>query len=322
MSSQRLAAGLDIGGTKTLAVAVDRRGAILGQARLATDARDGDAVASTAVAALDVLAAEVGHPVDAFEVVGAGLPGWVVAGLGNREPRAEPGRGAGAGGDRLAHHPAHGRADPRGERRERRGRRGLHGMACPDLAYLSIGTGVAAGLLLDGRLRRGALGVAGEIGHLPVDPAGPVCECGQRGCLEMVASGSAIARRWPSSNGRAASDLFAAAEAGDPTAVRAAAEVATHLATAVVTLSLAVDPAVIVLGGGVAEVGRAVGSGRPVSRHRSGAAVRVSRLPGSRPGACALVPDGLPVGALGAALLAWQRFTGDTVLPAVAGGAG
>ena len=71
-------------------------------------------------------------------------------------------------------------------------------MGCADLAYLSIGTGVAAGLIFDGRLRRGAHGVAGEIGHLPVDPGGPACECGQRGCLETVASGAAIARRWPS----------------------------------------------------------------------------------------------------------------------------
>ena len=187
-------------------------------------------------------------------------------------------------------------------------------MACPDLAYLSIGTGVAAGLLLDGRLRRGALGVAGEIGHLPVDPAGPVCECGQRGCLEMVASGSAIARRWPSSNGRAASDLFAAAEAGDPTAIRGAEEVATHLATAVVTLALVVDPAVIVLGGGVAEVGpplvAAVRSAVTARAQQSGflASLELS-------GRVRLVPDGLPVGALGAALLAWQRFTGDTVRP-------
>ena len=222
MSSQRLAAGLDIGGTKTLAVAVDRRGAILGQARLATDARDGDAVASTAVAALDVLAAEVGHPVDAFEVVGAGLPGWVLPASGTvshtlnlgvgQEPVAIASRiTRRTGVPTLVENDVNAAAVGASTV-----------MACPDLAYLSIGTGVAAGLMLDGRLRRGALGVAGEIGHLPVDPAGPVCECGQRGCLEMVASGSAIARRWPSSNGRAASDLFAAAEAGDPTAVRGA----------------------------------------------------------------------------------------------------
>ncbi len=67
-----------------------------------------------------------------------------------------------------------------------------------DLVYLSIGTGLAAGLVLGGRLRRGNHGAAGEIGHLPVDPAGAPCQCGQRGCLETVASGSALAAAWPS----------------------------------------------------------------------------------------------------------------------------
>ncbi len=64
--------------------------------------------------------------------------------------------------------------------------------------YLSIGTGLAAGLVLDGRLRRGAHGAAGEIGHIPVDPHGVAVPCGQRGCLETVASGSALAAAWPS----------------------------------------------------------------------------------------------------------------------------
>jgi glucokinase len=58
-----------------------------------------------------------------------------------------------------------------------------------DLACLALGTGVAAGLMLDGRLRRGFRGGAGEIGHVPYQPAGPLCACGQRGCLELDASG-------------------------------------------------------------------------------------------------------------------------------------
>ena len=66
-----------------------------------------------------------------------------------------------------------------------------------DLVYLSIGTGLAAGLVLDGTLRRGATGAAGEIGHVPIDPLGAVCQCGQRGCLETVASGRALAEAWP-----------------------------------------------------------------------------------------------------------------------------
>ena len=66
-----------------------------------------------------------------------------------------------------------------------------------DLAYLALGTGLAAGFVLSGKLRRGVHGAAGEIGHVPVDPAGPLCSCGQRGCLELRASGSALSAAWP-----------------------------------------------------------------------------------------------------------------------------
>ncbi|KGM15781.1 hypothetical protein N867_05555, partial [Actinotalea fermentans ATCC 43279 = JCM 9966 = DSM 3133] len=70
-----------------------------------------------------------------------------------------------------------------------------------DMAYLALGTGLAAGLLLDGRLRRGHAGAAGEVGHLPYRPGGLPCACGQLGCLEMYASGSALDVAWPSRTG-------------------------------------------------------------------------------------------------------------------------
>ena len=76
----------------------------------------------------------------------------------------------------------------------------FHLLGRPDthsMAYLNLGTGLAAGLVLNGALWRGSRGTAGEIGHIPVDPNGALCSCGQRGCLEMVASGSAVARQWP-----------------------------------------------------------------------------------------------------------------------------
>jgi len=124
-----------------------------------------------------------------------------------------------------------------------------------DLVYLSIGTGLAAGLALDGRLRRGGHGAAGEIGHVPVDPAGLLCGCGQRGCLETVASGSALAAAWPSGDLPPAQAIFAAAAAGDARAVAIRDRFAAGVAAAVRVLSLAVDPRTIVLGGGVAQLG-------------------------------------------------------------------
>jgi glucokinase len=69
------------------------------------------------------------------------------------------------------------------------------GQGCRHLAYLTMGTGIGAGLVLDGRLYRGRHFLAGEIGHVVLQPDGPICGCGKRGCLEALASGPAVARR-------------------------------------------------------------------------------------------------------------------------------
>jgi len=315
-----LAAGLDIGGTKTMAVAVDARGALVGRARVATDARHADAVVESAVEALERLAGDVGTPVGAFEVVGAGVPGWVVPSTGTVRHAVN----IGVGPEPVAIAERLRRATGVPTSVENDVNAAAFGastvMGSSDLAYLSIGTGLAAGLISDGRLRRGAHGVAGEIGHLPVDPRGPACECGQRGCLETVASGAAIARRWPSDSGRPAADLFAAAAAGAPAAVALRAEVARHLATAVVILTLTVDPAVVVLGGGVAEAGVPLLEAVRVALAER---ARDSQLLASLDlgGRLRLVPDALPVGAIGAALLARQHL-GDALPPAAVAGAG
>jgi len=123
------------------------------------------------------------------------------------------------------------------------------------LAYLNLGTGLAAGFVLDGALWRGSRGAAGEIGHIPIDPAGPMCHCGQRGCLEVVASGSAIARAWPTDDPRPASALFASAAAGDPSAVEVRRRLVEHVAAAVRLLVLTVDVDRIVIGGGLSSLG-------------------------------------------------------------------
>lgn len=68
------------------------------------------------------------------------------------------------------------------------------GQGCPSLLYITVSTGVGGGWVLDGKIYRGANEMAGEIGHLAIDPLGPVCVCGRRGCVEVLASGPAIAR--------------------------------------------------------------------------------------------------------------------------------
>lgn len=170
-----------------------------------------------------------------------------------------------------------------------------------DLAYLSIGTGIAAGVVLDGRLHRGHRGVAGEIGHFPMAVDGMRCECGLRGCLETVASGPAIGRRWPVDGGAPAEALLTAATGGDARAVAALEPIADHLAVAVYLLAITYDVDLIVVGGGVAEVGPrlldTIRDGIDRLQAQSGF-VRSLDL-----GARVVLKPAAPIGAIGAAAL-------------------
>ncbi len=123
------------------------------------------------------------------------------------------------------------------------------------VAYLNVGTGMAACLVQDGRIYRGTSGVSGEIGHIPVDPAGAKCPCGQTGCLETLASGSAVSRMWKSSAKHPSDALLQAHLAGDPRASEVFAVLADGIAQAVKLLVLTYDPEVVVLGGGMRKIG-------------------------------------------------------------------
>jgi glucokinase len=208
MSNPSLLAGLDIGGSKVLAVAVethgdDERPRVIEQVRLTTF-QGPEGVVDTASRALTALAGRLagrngrhGGPAEMFSGVGIGVPGLVDAERGAVTHAVN--LGVGTGGLALA------------DRLQRRlnlpvvVENDVNAAACGaaahlrlgqvDLAYLSIGTGLAAGIVLNGVLRRGPHNTAGEIGHIPIDPSGPLCACGQRGCLEVLASGSAIAAR-------------------------------------------------------------------------------------------------------------------------------
>jgi glucokinase len=172
-----------------------------------------------------------------------------------------------------------------------------------DLAYLSLGTGLAAGFVLSGKLRRGAHGAAGEIGHVPVDPAGGLCSCGQRGCLELRASGSALSAAWPTQGEvPPAAALFAAAAEGNTEAVAARDRFAAGVADAIRMLGLAVDPAVIIIGGGVAHTGEPL-LAAVTAALRSQAAASPFLAALGLADRLRLLPGQLPVGAIGAALI-------------------
>lgn len=132
----------------------------------------------------------------------------------------------------------------------------LAGEPPASLVVVSLGTGISAGVVIDGVLIRGWHGMAGEIGHVVVDPLGPVCPCGQRGCLETFASGPAIGRAWPRTPAEpAANALFSAVAAGDPAAATVANRIVAHLTTALIWLAAAFDTELVMIAGGVATAG-------------------------------------------------------------------
>lgn len=120
------------------------------------------------------------------------------------------------------------------------------------LAYLSIGTGLAAGFVIDGEIARGARGAAGEIGHIPLPHGGSPCQCGQVGCVETVASGRALIARMRAAgiDGRA-DDLWSAADAGQPAACAIRDDAVAALAWCCQSMLLMLDVDRIVIGGGV-----------------------------------------------------------------------
>lgn len=138
------------------------------------------------------------------------------------------------------------------------------------LAYIKVGTGVGSGLLLNGQIYRGATGSAGEIGHLTIEENGPLCACGNTGCLEAVAGGRAIAQQaqeavrkgqrtllatlGPAEN-LTARDVAAAARRGDLVAQQIITRAGRYLGIAIAGLVNLVNPNVVVVGGGVAQIG-------------------------------------------------------------------
>jgi glucokinase len=187
-----------------------------------------------------------------------------------------------------------------------------------NLLYISIGTGIAAGVVIQGQLYTGANSSAGELGHVTILPDGPLCGCGNRGCLQALASGPAIANRAREQlrhmPGQQLLDLveghperiqpetvFAAAEAGDALARKVVHDTAIYLGIAVGNLINLFDPELIVLGGPVGQRGQILLETVRAEAQRRAMAypLSVARIVTSTVG-----PD---AGAIGAAVLVLQR---------------
>jgi predicted NBD/HSP70 family sugar kinase len=125
------------------------------------------------------------------------------------------------------------------------------GREAADMVYVKIASGVGAGLVLEGSLYTGATGIAGELGHVAVVPAGALCRCGNRGCLETVASTTALLRRLEPVHGPGLTTqrLLELAEQGDRAATVAVTEAGRFVGGALGALCTALNPATIVVGG-------------------------------------------------------------------------
>ncbi|RLP75493.1 ROK family protein [Mycetocola tolaasinivorans] len=300
--------GIDVGGTKTAAVILDDNDAVVAELIRPTGYGRDEVLASVVESSVE-LAGRVGITADRFDSIGIGIPGAVNSATGRVEHAVNLGldgfelgtEAAAQLGTRVAVENDVNAAAV-GAYRYVSSTGSDTALGTDGLAYLNLGTGLAAGIVLDGHLRRGSSGVAGEIGHIPVDATGVICSCGQRGCLETIASGSAIARQWPTTGTSPVHDMMAAAAAGDPVAGRIRALLFEGVATAVRILTLSVDVRTVVLGGGVTSLGEPLLSG--VNEVLDGWAESSPFLASLRLGErIRVIPKNHPVAAVGAALI-------------------
>ncbi len=261
-----LACGIDVGGTKIAGGVVDDAGSVLEELQVTSPATDAHAIE----AAIEKLVTELAtrHKIEA---VGVGAAGYIdksrsvvlfAPNLAWRDLDLKADLEKTLGLPVVVENDAN--AAAWGEFQFGAG----HDV--DDLLLVTVGTGVGGGVVLDGSLYRGAFGVGAEIGHMRVVPDGIRCGCGNRGCFEMYASGSALVREARAA-ARAGSLLAAdlvdlaggdveaitgplitqSARAGDPFALEQLASVGRWLGEGIASLAAVLDPAVVVIGGGV-----------------------------------------------------------------------
>ena len=173
------------------------------------------------------------------------------------------------------------------------------------LVYVNVGTGVACACVANGEIVRGADNIAGEIGHIPVDPAGAACACGQVGCLETVIGGGAIMARL-AGQAQSISDLFAPDAEGKTALETERARILTGIALAVELVTLTYGADRVVLGGGViSRIPDVIGRVSEILRTRAAHSGLLTSLRLHE--RVRLAPAGIALAAIGAALTAAPR---------------
>jgi glucokinase len=314
-----LLVGVDVGGTKVAVLVVDADLRTLSRTTQPTALDSPEATLQGIASAVEEGVRRAGADMSNVAAVGLGIPGRVEPATGTVRHAVNLGwdeMPVGARLSQLLGVPCllenDVRAAAMGVQQH------LGDAAGPNMAYVGVGTGIAAGLILGGKVYRGAHGMAGEIGHMIVEPGGMKCPCGARGCLETLAAGPAVARMGKESAASHADTLlrqytpvtseavYRAARAGDAAALDITQKVAHYLALALQQLIVAYDLDSIVLGGGVSREGETFL--RPLldelARLREGSALTGEML---QPDRITLLPPDFDAGTWGAVILAGKQ---------------
>ncbi len=261
-------AGIDVGGSKIAVVLADTDLRPLDRHVIPTGAGDAGYAVDRIAHALEAALEQAGRATADLCAIGVGVPGRVEPGQGTVTLAVNLGWHDLPLGPRLA---ARFRVPVAIENDVRAAAAGLHARRATgddaDLAYLGIGTGISAGVVIDGVLHRGSRGLAGEIGHVVLEPDGPRCACGLRGCFEAFASGRGIgelaqaavdageATSLPTDRPCTAVDVYRQAARGDAVSRRIVEAAGRYVARAIHELVMTYDVRRVVLGGGVTHAG-------------------------------------------------------------------
>ena len=282
-------AGIDLGGTKILVLITDEHGNVRGDQRVATDAHEGpDAVIGRIVEAVKHAAAEAGVDVSGIRAAGVSAPGPIDAAAGTiTDPPNLPGWHDVPLASILRERfgvpvVLENDANCQGLAEHQFGA----GRGFRHLLFVTVSTGIGGGIIIDDELYTGASGAAGELGHVAVATDGPACGAGHVGCLEALASGTAIARdaedliragQLPRTARIAehnppldAEDVYRASQEGESEAGAIIERAGRYLGIGLASMINAFNPQAIVLGGGMMNMGDAIlAPALEVARQRS-----------------------------------------------------
>ncbi len=241
------AAGIDVGGTKCLGVVLDADSDVRSEQDIIRQVRQSTPRADKLVDALELLVGELGD----FDTIGVGVPGLITLdGVMRASPNIPGSVDVAVGAEltrrlgRRVHVDNDGNLSALAEWRYGAGR------GSKNMWMVTLGTGIGGGYVLNGVVQRGVNGFAGEVGHIVVNPDGPRCTCGRKGCWEVYASGRGLKLL---AAGESGESVINRARKGDADALTVLEAWSRWVAIGLSNLTNVSDPDVIVIGGGVSE---------------------------------------------------------------------